>query len=204
MSVDLRRRRRMRRRMVNVMAKIVKKGKVKHEYPWPHKIEPDPNVKGGILSPSRSLSWIWRRRSWIIDNRGESSQMLSQISSQASQSISDNFLQSAERKNLDELREIREANSHYFVIIEQVSLSVTCDNTEVEICSSDNITPCKRNLFESDVEQSVSVDLISPVIRASHGTSRTVWKVLNASNVKQEIEMWSHSQFSHEQLRTSI
>ncbi|ONK78563.1 uncharacterized protein A4U43_C02F20140 [Asparagus officinalis] len=51
MSVDLRRR---RRRMVNVMAKIVKKGKVKHEYPWPHKIEPDPNVKGGILSPSRS------------------------------------------------------------------------------------------------------------------------------------------------------
>ncbi|XP_020276380.1 uncharacterized protein LOC109850722 isoform X3 [Asparagus officinalis] len=77
------------------------------------------------------------------------------------------------------------ANSHYFVIIEQestcqeyftneaesskkkvhldnVSLSVTCDNTEVKICSSDNITPCKRNLFESDVEQSVSVDLISP------------------------------------------
>ncbi|XP_020257370.1 uncharacterized protein LOC109833916 isoform X3 [Asparagus officinalis] len=57
---------------------------------------------------------------------------------------------------------IEQANSHYFVIIEQVSLSVTCDNTEVEICSSDNITPCKRNLFESDVEQSVSVDLISP------------------------------------------
>ncbi|XP_020265101.1 uncharacterized protein LOC109840760 isoform X3 [Asparagus officinalis] len=46
--------------------------------------------------------------------------------------------------------------------LNQVSLSVTCDNTEVEICSSDNITPCKRNLFESDVEQSVSVDLISP------------------------------------------
>ncbi|XP_020265114.1 uncharacterized protein LOC109840768 isoform X4 [Asparagus officinalis] len=57
---------------------------------------------------------------------------------------------------------LNEANSHYFVIIEQVSLSVTCDNTEVEICSSDNITSCKRNLFESDVEQSVSVDLISP------------------------------------------
>ncbi|XP_020270579.1 replication protein A 70 kDa DNA-binding subunit B-like [Asparagus officinalis] len=46
--------------------------------------------------------------------------------------------------------------------LNQVSLSVTCDNTEVEICSSDNITPCKRNLFESDVEQSVLVDLISP------------------------------------------
>ncbi|XP_020276731.1 acetyl-coenzyme A carboxylase carboxyl transferase subunit alpha, chloroplastic [Asparagus officinalis] len=45
-SVDLRR----RRRGVNVMAKIVKKGKVKHEYPWPDEIEPDPNVKGGILS----------------------------------------------------------------------------------------------------------------------------------------------------------
>ncbi|XP_020253862.1 replication protein A 70 kDa DNA-binding subunit-like [Asparagus officinalis] len=31
------------------------------------------------------------------------------------------------------------------------SLSVTGDN-EVKICSSDNITPCKRNLLESDVE----------------------------------------------------
>ncbi|ONK61020.1 uncharacterized protein A4U43_C08F25260 [Asparagus officinalis] len=41
------------------------------------------------------------------------------------------------------------------------SLSVTCDN-EVGICSSDNITPCKRNLLESDIEHSVSVDLISP------------------------------------------
>ncbi|XP_020276378.1 uncharacterized protein LOC109850722 isoform X1 [Asparagus officinalis] len=48
------------------------------------------------------------------------------------------------------------------VHLDNVSLSVTCDNTEVKICSSDNITPCKRNLFESDVEQSVSVDLISP------------------------------------------
>ena len=37
-------------RGVNVVAKIVKKGKVKHEYPWPDEIGPDPNVKGGILS----------------------------------------------------------------------------------------------------------------------------------------------------------
>lgn len=34
----------------SVVAKIVKKGKVKHEYPWPDEMEPDPNVKGGILS----------------------------------------------------------------------------------------------------------------------------------------------------------
>ncbi|KAJ6808981.1 acetyl-coenzyme A carboxylase carboxyl transferase subunit alpha, chloroplastic [Iris pallida] len=33
-----------------VMAKIVKKGKTKHEYPWPDELEPDPNVKGGVLS----------------------------------------------------------------------------------------------------------------------------------------------------------
>lgn len=33
-----------------MVAKIVKKGKVKHEYPWPDELEPDPNVKGGILS----------------------------------------------------------------------------------------------------------------------------------------------------------
>ncbi|XP_020255057.1 uncharacterized protein LOC109832011 isoform X3 [Asparagus officinalis] len=50
--------------------------------------------------------------------------------------------------------------------LNQVSLSVTCDN-EVEICSSDNITPCKRNLLESDLEHSVSMDLISPQLSSN-------------------------------------
>lgn len=43
---DLRR----REMAASVVAKIVKKGKVKHEYPWPDEMSPDPNVKGGILS----------------------------------------------------------------------------------------------------------------------------------------------------------
>ncbi|ONK73895.1 uncharacterized protein A4U43_C03F690 [Asparagus officinalis] len=52
------------------------------------------------------------------------------------------------------------------VDLDNVSLSVTCDN-EVEICSSDNITPCKRNLLESDLEHSVSMDLISPQLSSN-------------------------------------
>ncbi|ONK73082.1 uncharacterized protein A4U43_C04F26970 [Asparagus officinalis] len=45
--------------------------------------------------------------------------------------------------------------------LDNASLLVTCAN-EVEIYSWDNITHCKRNLLESDVEHSVLVDLISP------------------------------------------
>ncbi|KAJ6793548.1 acetyl-coenzyme A carboxylase carboxyl transferase subunit alpha, chloroplastic [Iris pallida] len=49
-ATTTRRRRRRKGLPAVAMAKIVRKGKTKQDYPWPDELDLDPNVKGGVLS----------------------------------------------------------------------------------------------------------------------------------------------------------